>query len=345
MNEDVYTEKIQQYIAGAGVKELREATVSLLTPDASARRYYRLLASSGQSYVASVYPEPFKKLQLPFLVLTDIFTAAELPVPKVFDVQGELGVVLQEDLGDVSLAQWLAAPGRTQIEVDNRVTEAITLIARIQALTDEVVSAQSLPATLAFDTEKLYWELNYFFEHYFGSLLRVELSAVESDNIKLELLQLAEWLCARPWVLTHRDFHAMNLMVDQTGQLRLIDYQDARMGPASYDLVPLLLERRLQPTPEEWVKGMQSHFLQARESVGLPALDLEEFQNEFVYMTVQRELKALGTFSYQAAVMNRGEVYGAYIKPTVELVLRYLLECGKYSSLRDALVRSVERLP
>ncbi|MBL8031318.1 MAG: phosphotransferase [Candidatus Doudnabacteria bacterium] len=344
MSESLYSKKIREFLQVSKVESLRTATVSLLTPDASTRRYYRLVTSGGQSYVASVYPEAFQKAQLSFLIMTDILAAAGLPVPKVFEVHEELGVVLQEDLGDVSLTQWLAEYGRTQEETDSKIKEAIILIARIQALTSGVLDAQSLPATLAFDTEKLNWELSYFFEHFFGSLLHIELPDVERAQVKSELLQLAEWLSARPRVLTHRDFHAMNLMVDASGQLRLIDYQDARMGPLSYDLVPLLLERRMQPPSEEWVSSMQEYFLQARVSQGLPMLDSADFQKEFMYMTVQRELKALGTFSYQTAVMGRGVTYQAYIVPTVKLVLAYLDTVRTYPRLQAMLARSLQYL-
>lgn len=324
MNEDAYLSKIEHYIASATASGLQSTQINLLTPDASTRRYYRLRGSEEKSWVASVYPESFKKDGLPFLIMTNILRVAELPVPHVYDVHEELGVVLQEDLGDVSLSQWLAQPGRTEAEADARMKEAINLIVRIQALTQGVMASEFLPSTLAFDTEKLNWELNYFFEHFFSSLLRMQLSQAEANTIKSELLELAEWLSSRPRVLTHRDFHAMNLMVDSKGALRLIDYQDARMGPASYDLVPLLLERRMQSPSGEWVNNMQQYFLQARVDQGLPLLDKQDFQKEFMYMVVQRELKALGTFSYQTAVMGRGSVYSPYIKPTVQLVGEYV---------------------
>lgn len=335
MDENSYLHKVHQYLQVSGVAGLRNATVSLLTPDASTRRYYRLKLTDGQSYVASVYPEAFQRAALPFLVMTDVFSEAQLPVPKVFEVHQELGVVLQEDLGDVSLSLWLTNPGRSEAETDIKIREAIALIVKIQALTDKVVAAQSLPATLAFDTEKLQWELNYFFEHFFGSLLHMCLPASESTGVQAELLQLAEWLSARPRVLTHRDFHTMNLMVDRANELRLIDYQDARMGPASYDLVPLLLERRTHPPSSEWVSSMQNYFLQVRESRGLPVVELTTFQEEFAYMTLQRELKALGTFSYQTAVMGRGDVYQPYVRPTIKLVGQYLEQLGEYPVLES----------
>jgi N-acetylmuramate 1-kinase len=140
-------------------------------------------------------------------------------------------------------------------------------------------------------------------------------------------------------VLTHRDYHAMNLMVDHAGELRIIDHQDARMGPVTYDLVPILVERRLEPADETWIEAQQDYFLQARAELGLPSLERTDFQYEFHLMTVQRQLKAVGTFSYQTGVMGRGEYYEKYIKSSVATVLRALDKPGmkEYPALRQKL--------
>ena len=147
-------------------------------------------------------------------------------------------------------------------------------------------------------------------------------------SIKSDLQAVAAELAARPRVLTHRDYHAMNLMVDHHGELRIIDHQDARMGPVTYDLVPILVERRLEPADEAWVEAQQIYFLQAREKLGLPQLGWEDFCYEFHLMTVQRQLKAIGTFSYQTGVMGRGEYYEKYIKSSVATVLRAMSKPG-----------------
>jgi aminoglycoside/choline kinase family phosphotransferase len=134
----------------------------------------------------------------------------------------------------------------------------------------------------------------------------------------------------------------MNLMVDARGALRIIDHQDARMGPATYDLVPLLVERRLQPADETWVEEHRRFFLSARAKLCLPKIDPEELRYEFHLMTVQRQLKAIGTFSYQTAVVGRGEFYRKYIAPSIATVLRAMAKPGmkEYPALRKALETS-----
>ena len=81
----------------------------------------------------------------------------------------------------------------------------------------------------------------------------------------------------------------MNLMVDSNNALRIIDHQDARMGPATYDLVPILVERRLEPANETWVETHIDYFNEMRVKHGLAAIPKDELMYEFHLMTVQRQ--------------------------------------------------------
>lgn len=109
-------------------------------------------------------------------------------------------------------------------------------------------------------------------------------------------------------------------MVDKRGDLRIVDYQDARMGPASYDLVSLLLDRCLEPPSFATIRRQRLFFLDERRRFGLPSIDPDEFAQEFRLMTIQRGLKAIGTFSFQTCA-GRGRVYGRFIDPTFRVVL------------------------
>ena len=111
------------------------------------------------------------------------------------------------------------------------------------------------------------------------------------------------------------------------------------MGPLTYDLVPLLVERRLEPVDEALIRRYQESFLEARAKEKLGPVDAAELRYEFNLMTVQRQLKATGTFSYQTFVVGRAEYYEKYIKPSVATVLRALVEPGmkEYPTLRGAL--------
>ncbi len=315
-----------------------------LTPDASTRKYYRIAAAARpqETLIVSRYPAPFNPLENTYLDVTKLFEQASLPVPKIIDVADKEGIILQEDLGDISLATWFKeAEARNDVTgIKEMMRRSIELIAQIQSATMLAYTMNSVASRFAFDEDKLSWELNYFFDHFFGSYRQRQFPEAESEAIKRELQSIAAELSTRPKALTHRDYHAMNLMVDASGELRIIDHQDARMGPATYDLVPLLVERRLQPVDESWVLEHQDLFLSLREKMGLPKIETEDFRYEFDLMTIQRQLKAIGTFSYQTAVVGRGVVYEQYIIPAVATVLRAMNKPGmkEYPSLKNALI-------
>jgi N-acetylmuramate 1-kinase len=320
---------------------LKEILIEALTPDASTRKYYRIMTAGNtvDTFIISLYPTPFNQHENSFIDTTRLFERANLPVPKIVDTADIEGIILQEDLGDCSFSEWLCrAKGRSN-DNGSMLENAIYLIARIQSATDLAKETGSIAGRHAFDSDKLSWELEYFFVHFFSSLKEKRFAPSKEEELKRDLGAVASELAARPRVLTHRDYHGMNLMVDGRGDLRIIDHQDARLGPVTYDLVPLLLERRMHPADESWVDAQLEYFLEARSKLGLPKIKWDELRYEFDLMTIQRQLKAIGTFSYQTAVVGRGEAYENYIPPAIETVLRAMRKPGmkEYPALREAL--------
>jgi aminoglycoside/choline kinase family phosphotransferase len=282
--------------------------------------------------VAAVYPEPFDPEVHPYLDVTKLFFAAGIPVPEIYQVDGDRGIIVQEDLGDRQLFNFYENASDEECEEFRE--QAINLIARIQCATEKAIEAKSISSRLAFDEAKLSWELDFFFEHYFTSLRQETLRHGEVAELKAELNDLAADLAAVPRVLCHRDFHASNLMVDKRNHLRVIDHQDARMGPASYDLVSFLLDRQPCAPSLAELRHHRLYLLEERRLLGLSALDPDEFAREFRLMTVQRGLKATGTFSYQTAVCGRGATYEQFIKPTLEIVLQSAEWLERFPTLR-----------
>jgi N-acetylmuramate 1-kinase len=302
-----------------------------LTPDASTRKYFRVPWKRGTA-VAAVYPDPFDADVHPYLDVTRLFIDAGIPVPETYDVSGQLGIIIQEDLGDRQLFRILETASEEECEEYKE--RGITLIARIQKATNKAYESQSIASRLAFDEAKLSWELDFFTEHYFSSLRREKLRHAEAAELKAELNDLAAELAAAPRVLCHRDFHAANLMVDRKNHLRVVDHQDARMGPASYDLVSFLLDRQPCSPSLAALRHYRLYLLEERRLLGLAAIDPDDFAREFRLMTVQRGLKATGTFSYQTAVCGRAAAYEPFIKPTLEIVLLATEWLERFPTLR-----------
>ena len=309
-------ERIAKYVGG---RQSADQNIVALTPDASTREYFRIPWKKGTA-VAAVYPEPFDPSIHPYLDITRLFLDCNLPVPEVLDVEGQVGIIVQEDLGSRQLGQVFEEV--SEEEHDRLLEEAIDLIARIQAATGKAFERDSISSRLAFDEAKLSWEFNFFFEHYFGSYRKETLTHGQSAELIAEFNDIAAELAGVSRVLCHRDYHTANLMFDRGGKIRVVDHQDARMGPASYDLVSLLLDRQPGPPSLAEVRAHRLFFLDTRRRYGLEPIDPDDFSKEFRLMTIQRGLKAVGTFSCQTAVYGRGAFYERHIHPTFLNVLQ-----------------------
>ena len=194
--------------------------------------------------------------------------------------------------------------------------EAVTLITTIQHRGRELASPDYVPYGVAFDVEKLTWELRFFTKHFLEAYRGATLSDATREALSEEYAAIADELAAEPRVLCHRDYHSRNLMLHD-GRLYIIDFQDARMGPDTYDLVSLLRDSYVDFS-EQQVEALIAFFLAKR---GASAAEDADFQRRFDLMALQRNLKALGTFGFQTT--SRGNpVYIQYIPRTLSYAAR-----------------------
>ena len=178
---------------------------------------------------------------------------------------------------------------------------------------EELASPEFLPYGIAFDVEKLSWELDFFTKHFLEAYRGVTLGPAERDALRAEFAVLVRELASEPRVLCHRDYHSRNLMLHES-QLFIIDFQDARLGPDTYDLVSLLRDSYVD-LAEQTVEELIAYFLALKGTTGAE----REFRNRFDVMALQRNLKALGTFGYQTTA-RRNPVYIQYIPRTLRYV-------------------------
>jgi N-acetylmuramate 1-kinase len=309
-----------------GIKKVQK-----LTGDASTRQYFRLYSDSD-TFVAAVYQEPFDPADHSFCAVTELFAAASLPVPRIVATSGRFAVILLEDLGDTRLQDWLdtASPE----EKLTAYQESISLIVAIQAATELAIETNSSAARLAFDEPKLMWELDFFHKHFFKSYLGTKLPQTREKLLIAELREIAGELSARPRVLCHRDFHSRNLMLWE-GKQYIIDHQDARMGPRSYDLASLLRDPYVT-LDEDLISELYNYYIAEAQAAGGPANLAEEMSAEFELMTVQRIVKAIGTYAYQTAIM-KNTVYVPYIPRAIVTVVNAAERLGRFPVLRELL--------
>lgn len=292
--------------------------VEVLTPDASTREFFRI-EWQNQTAIACIYGESFVAAEQNDLDVTELFLESGLPVAEIYAFDEASGIIILEDFGDKILREILQKSDDETRE--NYLNEAIRLIARIQAATPKAFEMDSIASKLKFDEEKLGWELNFFKTHYFESLRKQKLSDEDERLLNAEFTEIARELETKASVLCHRDFHAANLMIDRQNRLRIIDHQDARLGSVTYDLASLLLDRVTEPPSRAWVREKRLFFLSEREKLGLETIDPDVFAKEFHLQTIQRCLKATGTFSYQSVFREKAH-FIAFINAMLQIVLQ-----------------------
>jgi aminoglycoside/choline kinase family phosphotransferase len=318
--------RLQHYLSD---QRIDAQSVVPLTGDASDRRYFRVRGKDGRSIVLALHAGPIDFATMPFVSIARLFSEVPLPVPRILHHSNPLGILGLEDLGDVTLQAHLGAAGPAEHAALYR--QAVGFIARLQDRGSELESEEFPPYRIAFDVEKLTWELEFFVKHYLLAYKGATPSAAVRDAMRDEWAVIVDELAGEPRVLCHRDYHSRNLMLHQSS-LYIIDFQDARMGPDTYDLVSLLRDSYVDLAPPQ-VDGLIAYFLAHK---GGAAADEGEFRRRFDLMALQRNLKALGTFGYMTTSRNN-TVYIQYIPRTLAYVKANLAKYPRFERLRSLL--------
>jgi N-acetylmuramate 1-kinase len=327
--------RVDAYLTRSGLAE-RAVSIVPLTGDASDRKYFRVIRRHAPSVVMALHADPFDADALPFVRVAELLSLMPLPIPAILDRAGDLGILVVEDLGDVTLQAHLGAS--TSAEHARLYRQAVAFIEVLQRRGAALASPAFPPYAVAFDVEKLLWELDFFTRHYLEGYRGVAIAAPLRVALREEWRLLAEELASEPRVLCHRDYHSRNLMLHQD-ELYIIDFQDARLGPDTYDLVSLLRDSYVD-LPESTVDDLIAYFVALRTTQpGTADTRLWEsrFRQRFDVMALQRNLKALGTFGYQTTA-RQNPVYIQYIPRTLRHVQRNLArQPGRFSRLQELL--------
>ncbi|MFQ5720450.1 MAG: aminoglycoside phosphotransferase family protein [Acidobacteriota bacterium] len=341
------------------------AGVTPLPGDASTRRYFRVslpahapdrpgpgvtaeIASPG-SVILSLQAG-FDAESLPFIETTRLFDALGLPVPAILDMEPASGIIAQEDAGHRLLQDLVqgqpapATPGRPlravpdETEIDRAYDSAIGFIVTLQHDGTPRVTRAMHAGRTALDADLFRRELAFFVEHL---LVGLHQSAISVDGVR-QVEAACEVLCAvldrEPRVLCHRDLHSRNLMVDEAGQLTILDHQDARLGPDTYDLVSLLADPYVRIARHRMSRGL-ARYLALTGSIE----SLDSLQARCDRMAVQRLLKAAGTFAAQKTIHGR-DTYLKYLPPALTRARESLQRCPELAPLLAALAPIFARL-
>jgi aminoglycoside/choline kinase family phosphotransferase len=331
--------RIAQYLDAVGLSS-RVAQIVRLTGDASDRRYVRVILRGAESEVLAIHTGPIDFEAMPFVRIARLLSAVPVPVPRILHHSNALGIIGLQDLGDVTLQAHLGAA--TPDEHDALYRQAVSLVARMQQRGRELESDEYPAYRIAFDTDKLSWEFEFFYKYFLKAYRGAAPSVAVQTALSKEWSSIVEELAGEPRVLCHRDYHSRNLML-KAGELFIIDFQDARMGPDTYDLVSLLRDSYVDLTSRQ-VDELIAYFLALKHgATGATPAEAAEFRRRFDLMALQRNFKALGTFGYQT-VTRQNSVYIQYMPRTLNYVRGNLSKYPRFARLQELLAPLVEEL-
>lgn len=308
--------------------------IEALAGDASTRRYFRIHEGPA-SVILALYPQPWEPGPIPFLDVQHLLANWGLPVPAVLACDRERGVMLLSDLGDDSLQERLRTADARERET--LYAQALHQLEHLQHAAAGWPERQAECYRLAFDVPKLRFELDFFVRHFLIGLRGSELDDGERNALDAGFELLCAEIASWPRVLCHRDFHSRNLILHQ-GTLHWIDFQDARLGPAVYDLASLLRDAYVT-LDEDFIAARVEEF----RRLARPSESRAEFVRRFEWACVQRNLKALGTFGYMTTVHGK-RVYHGYVAPTLQHLRRNLGRHAAFDGLRHVLGRHLPEL-
>jgi N-acetylmuramate 1-kinase len=299
------------------------APVLKLKGDASNRSYYRVGTAPDSCVVMLMPLDSLKRSEegttggaapdeLPFLNVHRYLQRLGVRVPRVLREDLAAGVLVLEDLGDLTFEQALAQGDRTRLYRD-----AVRLLARLRVKAERAPDPGCLAFTRAFDVGLYDWELHHFREWGLEAWSGRTPSAPERLELDAIFKRLAAELAAAPRGFTHRDYQSRNLMV-KDGELVVIDFQDALLGPRQYDLVALLRDSYVE-LDRGFVDAMLDEYLIAIEELTGERARPAEFKAYFDLLTVQRKLKDAGRFEF----IHRVKGNPSFL-PSIPASLRYV---------------------
>ena len=283
---DARLEAARAWAARALAGEAAGVRLSILAGDASFRRYFRVLADDGRTWVLMDAP-PDKEDVGSFLAVRDWLADAGVRAPGLIATDAGAGFLLLEDFGDVTWAAYLAAGGDARPLVD----DAFAQLARMQASRPTF----ELPV---FDVPRMRAECDLYLDWYLPKVAGRAPTEAERRGFHAALAPVLAELAALPRAPVHLDFHSRNLMLPPDGlPLGVIDFQDAVMGPVTYDAASLLYDC-YQDYPEAARRGWSEAFFaglprDARAAFG----DADGWHRALRRTALQRHIKAIGIFA------------------------------------------------
>ena len=344
--DDIETE-LRGVVSRATGRDAGGAQIQKLKGDASNRSYYRV-TSAGASHVVMVMPLEAGRseeatsgaapTELPFVNVQRYLHRLGVRVPEIRLHEPDRGLMVLEDLGDTLFEH---AQARSDADRETWYGTAVDTLAALRARAEQAPDPACLAFGRAFEPRLFDWELHHFRAYGLEVRQGLTLAGAELQALSDRFTALAAQLGDEPRGFTHRDYQSRNLMVVD-GELVVIDFQDALLGPRQYDLVALLRDSYVA-LPRPFVLHMLDRYLAAYAREGGQPLDRDAFVATFDRLTVQRKLKDAGRFVF-IDVVKKNPSFLPYVAASLGYVREALAHLPDLAPLRVLLAKHVPEL-
>lgn len=321
---------IQQHIqTSSSVQKAvgKDYNIVKLHGDASNREYSRVTTKTN-SYILMLMPsnkpeslaeeyskDKLKDVELPFLQIQKHFLKKGVRVPQIIVADVENRMLLLEDFGDDLL---LSEVSNDKNKIEPLYKKSLDELAKISVITDKDPK-DSIAFTRKFDADLYNWEFHHFIEYGIEKKIKGYKEA-DTKKIMSEFEKITQIYINWPEVLCHRDYHSRNVIVLKSGEIGVIDFQDALMAPLYYDLISLLKDSYFELSrPQQ--ESLAFYYKDKIQN----GLSRDEFLYGFDLMSMHRNLKAAGRFSYFDMVKGNPSYLKdvprtlSYVKKTLEV--------------------------
>ena len=299
---------VENCIIGPGFKiDLVESEIlsveedgrQLIGTGGSDRKYYRgkiddksvvIMQSSGN--------DPDFERQIEY---TRFFLKHSIPVPELIKVDPGRMQAIFEDAGDISLYSYLKCP-RCEKEIERIYRQVIDVMVMIHTRATRHISECPLLQKRIFDYDYFRWETDYFIKRFVEGTGNIKIANI--SQLEKELHRLALKADSFPKTIIHRDFQSQNIMIMKGQELRIIDYQGARIGPPAYDVASILRDPyyRIEDNMRE---RLLDYYITQMKDKASETFDENCFNDTLLSCRLQRHMQALGAYGFLSSIKGK----------------------------------------
>ena len=313
-------------------------TVEWLAGDGSDRCYFRvrspeLTKSLVLMQLSGTDAENLKRGRYDWVEISDLLRANQIAAPGCVAILADHAAIIIDDYGDIMLESVAL-----ELHKNGKHNEVLSFFNKALQTVGHFLSIDPTPGSVwtsrSFDQERFEWELRFFLTKYLEPVAHYTLSASEEVEFCNDIRAISTFLASASRYFVHRDFHSRNVMI-HNNSIAVIDFQDARLGPPSYDLVSLVFDSYVPLAPESRLQLLNEGF-EIIEAFG-QSQAAARAKDEWRPMLLQRQLKAIGSFGYLTVDKHKGD-YIKNVAPALQTLFDAGVQDGRWPFLSGRLL-------